>query len=230
MNSANLSQPIRSFIRSDANRLGPVLFDRFRIRDAVYRMGREIHSDYAGKDLLLVGILKGGATFTVDLSRAIELPLTMDWVAISTPGRIDRGSVTDPLEPMRPTLVKGLSEPVRGRHVLVAADVLGSGLTLSRVVDLVWALRPASVQCAVLLTKKQPTAEPIQPKYVGLRTDASWVAGYGADHGENYRQLRDIHEVRLARRAQLMHGAIDASYPDELGHPTWPNDPQPDGN
>lgn len=230
MHASKFSQPITSFIRADANRLGQVLFDRFRIRDAVYRMGREIHADYAGKDLLLVGVLKGAATFTVDLSRAIELPLTMDWVAISNPGRIDSGLITDAFEPTRPTLVKGLSEPVRGRHVLVAGDVLGSGITLARVVDLVRAQRPASVQCAVLLSKQLPLVRPVDPRYVGMRTDASWVAGYGADHGENYRQLRDIHEVRLARRTLLAHSAIEPSDPDGLGHPQRTDDDHQDSD
>jgi hypoxanthine phosphoribosyltransferase len=166
------------------------LFTGEQIKRRVQRIGSQITEDYDGMELLLVGVLKGGATFTVDLARAIELPLAMDWVAVS---RYGRGSIGG-----EPSLLKDVSEDVAGRNVLIVEDIVDTGVTLFWLMNHIWAKSPASVHCCVLLRKPHAVERMVEPKYVGFDIFVHWVAGYGIDYAERYRNLGDIHEVRIA--------------------------------
>ncbi|WP_437278217.1 hypoxanthine phosphoribosyltransferase [Sorangium sp. So ce375] len=172
---------------SKREELARVLFTEKQIRRRVQQMGADVTRDYAACDLMVVGVLKGAATFTVDLTRAINLPVTIDWVAASTYGR---GTT-----PGTPRLLKDLEEDVSNRDVLVVEDILDSGVTLSWLMNRIRDRSPASVHCCVLLRKTCPLAVSVQPRYVGFDITAHWVAGYGIDYAERYRNLGDLYEV-----------------------------------
>ncbi|MEU0118102.1 hypoxanthine phosphoribosyltransferase [Streptomyces bobili] len=173
--------------------LGRVLFTSRRIARRVQQLGAEITRDHQGRDLVLVGVLKGAAAFTVDLARAVDLPVVMDWAAVSTYGR---GSA-----PGTPRLLKDVDEDLAGRDVLVVEDILDTGTTLSWLMDRLRERSPASVNCCVLLRKPHALVEPVRPRYVGFDLTQHWVAGYGIDYAERHRNLGDIHEVLLPSAA-----------------------------
>lgn len=187
---SGLGPPNKGVIEMNrAAELVEVLFTEDRIAARVGELGAEITEDYRGRDLLVVGILKGAATFTTDLIRTVDLPLTLDWVAISTYGN---GSTA-----RAPRLLKDITEQVGGRDVLVVEDILDTGGTLSWIMDRLSARSPASLNCCVLLRKPHAVRKPVAPAYVGFDITAHWVAGYGIDYAERHRNLRDIREVRI---------------------------------
>ncbi|MER5968489.1 hypoxanthine phosphoribosyltransferase [Streptomyces sp. NPDC002055] len=169
--------------------LARVLFPRERIAERVRQLGAEITRDYRDRPPVVVGVLKGAAAFTVDLGRAIDLPITMDWVAVSTYGR---GSTAG-----EPRLLKDIDEDLTGRDVLFVEDILDTGTTLAWLMARCRERAPASVHCCVLLRKPHAVTKPVVPRYVGFDISQHWVAGYGIDYAERHRNLRDIHEVRL---------------------------------
>ncbi|OKK04746.1 hypothetical protein AMK26_15715 [Streptomyces sp. CB03234] len=173
--------------------LARVLFTREQIRDRVRGLGAEITRDYRGRDLVVIGVLKGAAAFTVDLARAIDLPLAMDWAAVSTYGR---GSTAG-----EPRLLKDVGEDLTGRDVLVVEDILDTGTTLAWLLARFREQSPASLHCCVLLRKPHAVAKPVEPRYVGFDITEHWVAGYGIDYAERHRNIEDIHEVRLPAAA-----------------------------
>ncbi|MET9504243.1 hypoxanthine phosphoribosyltransferase [Streptomyces sp. NPDC006622] len=173
--------------------LGRVLLTDRQIADRVRQLGAEITRDYQGRDLVIVGVLKGAAAFTVDLARAVDLPVAMDWVAVSTYGR---GST-----PGTPRLLKDVGEDLAGRDVLVVEDILDTGTTLSWLMARLRERSPASVNCCVLLRKPHALTEPVEPRYAGFDIAEHWVAGYGIDYAERHRNLGGIHEVLLPSAA-----------------------------
>ncbi|MDF2434657.1 MAG: hypoxanthine phosphoribosyltransferase [Mucilaginibacter sp.] len=172
--------------------LARVLLTRQEIWERVSQIGAQITGDYRGRDLVVVGVLKGAAAFTVDLARAIDLPLAMDWVAVSTYGS---GSTAG-----TPRLLKNITEPVSGRDILIVEDILDTGVTLDWLMTRLRELGPASVECCVLLRKPHAVLKPVRPRYIGFDITQHWVAGYGIDYAERYRNLGDIHEVDLVHR------------------------------
>lgn len=169
--------------------LGKILLTASRLRDRVRELGQEITRDYTDKDLVLLGVLNGAAFFTVDLARAIHLPLQMDWVAVSTYGM---GSTAGTIR-----LRKDVYIDLKGRHILVVEDILDTGRTLHWLMNRLATHSPASVECCVLIRKPQALVKPISAKYVGFDIDARWVAGYGIDYAELYRNQPQVHEVLL---------------------------------
>lgn len=169
------------------------LFSSQKISRRISEIGAEITEDYSGRRLVIVGILKGAATFTVDLARAVSLPLTMDWAAIS---RYGKGSVGGTIR-----VLKDIHEDVEGADVLVVEDILDTGLTLQYVMNLIQRRSPASVNCCVLLRKPHAVTVPVVPRYVGFDIAVDWVAGYGIDYAERHRNLPEIYEVRLPQRS-----------------------------
>jgi hypoxanthine phosphoribosyltransferase len=143
--------------------------------------------------LCLIGVLKGADTFTVDLARAIDLPVVMDWAAVSTYGR---GSTAG-----TPRLLKDIGEELTGRDVLIVEDNVDTGSTLSWLMARLWERATTSVNCCVLLRKPHAVAKPVEPRYVGFDITEHWGAGYGIDYAERHRNLRDIHKVRLPSAA-----------------------------
>ncbi|MFD5476275.1 hypoxanthine phosphoribosyltransferase [Streptomyces hawaiiensis] len=169
--------------------LARVMLTSRQIDVRVQQLGAEITRDYRDRDLVIIGVLKGAAAFTVDLARAVDLPVVMDWAAVSTYGR---GSTAG-----EPQLLKDIGEELTGRDVLVVEDILDTGTTLSWLMARLRGQDPASVNCCVLLRKPHAVAELVEPRYVGFDITEHWVAGYGIDYAERHRNLRDIYEVRL---------------------------------
>jgi len=162
-----------------------VLLSREAIRDRVEAMGREISRDYAGSEPHLVGVLKGACTFMTDLARAIEIPITMDFIAVSS-----YGAATKTSGEVR--LVKDLDQGLEGRDLVVIEDIVDTGLTLNYLLNVLRARGPRSLKVAALLSKPSRRLVEVQVDYVGFTIDDHFVVGYGLDYNERYRSLPDI--------------------------------------
>ena len=153
------------------------------IHDIVTRLGSEISRDYAGRNPLIVCVLKGAFVFTSDLLRAITVPCEVDFMAVSSYGS---GVKTSGVV----RIVKDLDTKVEGRHIIVAEDILDSGLTLSYLVKLLQSRKPASIEIAAFSIKDIPNHTPaVTPRYVGAHVPDAFVVGYGLDYAERYRNL-----------------------------------------
>jgi hypoxanthine phosphoribosyltransferase len=148
-------------------------------------MAAELDSKYHGKDVLLVGVLKGAVMFMADLSRAMQIPVTMDWMAVSS-----YGSGTQSSGVVR--ILKDLDADVLGRHVLIVEDIIDSGLTLSWLVSNLKARGAASVEIAALLRKPDAAKVEVDVLLVGFDIPNEFVVGYGLDYAERYRSLRGV--------------------------------------
>lgn len=151
----------------------------------VAEMAAELDAKYAGKEVLLVGVLKGAVMFMADLSRAMQLPVTMDWMAVSS-----YGSGTQSSGVVR--ILKDLDADVLGRHVLIVEDIIDSGLTLSWLVANLRARGAASVEIAALLRKPDAAKVEVEVLVVGFDIPNEFVVGYGLDYDERYRTLRGV--------------------------------------
>ncbi len=162
-----------------------VLFTEAQIQARLQEMAEEIAADYEGKDLLVVGILRGAVMVMADLARALPRHCEMDWIAISSYGAGTKSSGVV-------RLLKDLDTDITGRHVLIVDEIIDTGLTLSWLVGSLGARNPASVEIATLLRKPEALRMPVEPKYVGWDIPNEFVVGYGLDYREKYRNLRDI--------------------------------------
>jgi hypoxanthine phosphoribosyltransferase len=160
--------------------LAAVLIDSDRIHARLTELAGEIDADYAGRDLLLVGVLKGAVMVMADLARALHIPVQMDWMAVSSYGSGTRSSGVV-------RILKDLDADLTGRHVLVVEDVVDSGLTLQWLLRNLSSRGPASLEVCTLLRK--PDAPRTTVKYVGFDIPAEFVVGYGLDYAERYRSL-----------------------------------------
>ena len=145
-------------------------------------MAEQIDRDYAGEDLLLVGVLRGAVMVMADLSRKLHTPLEMDWMAVSS-----YGSGTKTSGVVR--ILKDLDQDVAGRHVLIVEDIIDSGLTLSWLRTNLRSRGPKSVEICTLLRKPEAVKVDIDVKYVGFDIPNEFVIGYGLDYAEKYRNL-----------------------------------------
>jgi len=159
-----------------------VLIDDDRLQDRIAELGSEISADYAGRDLLLVGVLKGAVFFMADLMRRLTMPCEIDFMAISS-----YGAATDSSGVVR--ILKDLDINIEGRNVLVVEDIIDSGLTLSYLVRSLRAREPASLDVCALLTKPQRRENDVDVRYVGFEIPNRFVVGYGLDFAERYRNL-----------------------------------------
>jgi hypoxanthine phosphoribosyltransferase len=165
--------------------LGPVVVSEEDLRARVEQIGKEITADYAGRSVLLVGVLKGAFMFMADLARCISLPVEFDFMAVSSYGTATKTSGVV-------RIVKDLDLDLSGRHVLLVEDIVDSGLTLNYLLKNLRARNPASLEvCALLLKDGQQKVEP-DLRYVGFRVADEFVVGYGLDVGEVYRNLPSI--------------------------------------
>lgn len=162
-----------------------VLLSHDAIQARIQEMGREIVKDYAGREPHLVGVLKGAFTFLSDLSRAIELPMTLDFIAVSS-----YGAATKTSGEVR--LVKDLDQGLDGRDLLVVEDIVDTGLTLNYLLNLLRARGPRSLKVVTLLSKPSRRLVQIPVDYVGFTIDDHFVVGYGLDFNEKFRNLKDI--------------------------------------
>jgi hypoxanthine phosphoribosyltransferase len=165
--------------------VGEVLIDEPTLQTRIAELGEEISSDYAGKDLLLVGVLKGAVFFMADLMRSLTVPCEVDFMAISS-----YGAETDSSGVVR--ILKDLDIPLQGRDVLVVEDIIDSGLTLSYLMRNLRARDPASLEVCALLTKPGRREIEVPVKYVGFEIPNRFVVGYGLDYAERYRNLRYV--------------------------------------
>ncbi len=165
--------------------LEKVLVDEAALDAKVRELAALIDADYAGKDLLLVGVLKGAVMLMADLSRALASPVEMDWMAVSS-----YGSGTKSSGVVR--ILKDLDRDITGRHVLVVEDILDSGLTLSWLLRNLRSRGPASVEVLTMLRKPDAVKVPVEVKYTGFDIPNEFVVGYGLDYGEKYRNLRVV--------------------------------------
>jgi hypoxanthine phosphoribosyltransferase len=168
-----------------AHDLQKVLVDEESLQAKVRELAAQIDADYAGKDLLLVGVLKGAVMAMADLSRALTLPVEMDWMAVSS-----YGSGTKSSGVVR--ILKDLDRDITGRHVLVVEDILDSGLTLSWLLRNLRSRGPASVEVLTILRKPDAVKVAVGVKYTGFDIPNEFVVGYGLDYAEKYRNLRVV--------------------------------------
>ncbi|MFN6964180.1 MAG: hypoxanthine phosphoribosyltransferase [Pyrinomonadaceae bacterium] len=167
-----------------------VLFTREQIADRVVELGRQITAEYAGKELVLVGVLKGSCVFMADLMRAIDLNLTIDFMSVSSykDGTQSTGDVE---------ILKDLSNPIRDKHVIVVEDIIDTGLTLSRLLDILGSRGAASIRLATFLDKPEPRIKKeVKVDYCGFVIPNRFVVGYGLDAAGRYRNLPFIAVVK----------------------------------
>ncbi len=159
-----------------------VLVDEQTLRNRVSELGDEVSRDYAGRDLLLIGVLKGAVFFMADLMRHLTVPCEVDFMAISS-----YGASTDSSGVVR--ILKDLDINIEGRHVLVVEDIIDSGLTLSYLMRNLESREPASLEVCALLTKPGRREIDVPVRYIGFEIPNRFVIGYGLDFAERYRNL-----------------------------------------
>ena len=159
-----------------------VLIDREALQRRIHELGEEISADYAGRDLLLVGVLKGAVFFMADLMRNLTIPCEIDFMAISS-----YGDSTDSSGVVR--ILKDLDINIEGRDVLVVEDIIDSGLTLSYLMRNLEAREPATLEVCALMTKPERREIDVPVRYVGFEIPNRFVIGYGLDFAERYRNL-----------------------------------------
>ena len=166
--------------------IGPVIVSAEDLQARISELGVRITADYAGRPPLLVGVLKGAFMFMSDLSRAIDLPVEVDFMAVSSYGSATRTSGVV-------RIVKDLDVDLLDRHVLVVEDIVDSGLTLSYLQRYLLARRPASLEVCALLVKDGQQRTELDLRYVGFHIPAEFVVGYGLDVAERLRNLNAIY-------------------------------------
>ncbi len=162
-----------------------VLFTEDEIRNRLEELARQIEQDYEGRDILLVGVLRGAIMVMADLSRALGRHVETDWMAVSS-----YGSGTKSSGVVR--ILKDLDTDISGRDVLIVEDIIDTGLTLSWLVSNLRSRGPASVEICTLLRKPDALQMSVNVKYVGYDIPNAFVVGYGLDYAERYRNLRCI--------------------------------------
>jgi hypoxanthine phosphoribosyltransferase len=159
-----------------------ILVDEETLRNRVAELGDEISRDYAGRDLLLIGVLKGAVFFMADLMRQLTVPCEIDFMAISS-----YGASTDSSGVVR--ILKDLDINIEGREVLVVEDIIDSGLTLSYLMRNLEARQPATLEVCALMTKPERREIDVPVRYIGFEIPNRFVIGYGLDFAERYRNL-----------------------------------------
>ena len=162
--------------------IGEILVQADDLQHRVRELGAEISADYAERDLLLIGVLKGAVFFLSDLMRHIDIPCELDFMAVAS-----YGSATDSSGVVR--ILKDLDAGIEGRDVLIVEDIVDSGLTLQYLLRSLGARNPASIEVCALLTKPERRKVALEPRYVGFEIPNRFVVGYGLDHAERYRNL-----------------------------------------
>ena len=164
------------------NDIQEVLFSEQQLADKVAELGARISADYAGKDPLIVSVLKGSVAFMADLMRAIEIPARIDFMSVSSYGS---GTKTSGVV----KIIKDLDIDLHGKDLLIVEDILDSGMTLSYLKGLLQGRNPASIRSATLLDKPSRRKVDLKADYVGFEVPDEFVVGYGLDYDEQYRNL-----------------------------------------
>ncbi len=166
-----------------------IVYDQAAILNRVGELGRRIDSDYRGRDLLVVGILKGAFVFTCDLIRSIPSPVGLDFISVSRyhPGR-DQGRVR---------ILKDLQGEIAGRHLLLVEDIIDTGLTIHSLLGLLSRRDPASITICTLLDRRDLRLVEVPIRYAGFQASAEFLIGYGLDYQDRYRNLPYIASMDL---------------------------------
>jgi hypoxanthine phosphoribosyltransferase len=162
--------------------IGEILVQADDLQHRVRELGEQITHDYQGRELLLIGVLKGAVFFLSDLMRRIEVPCEVDFMAVAS-----YGSSTDSSGVVR--ILKDLDAAIEGRHVMIVEDIVDSGLTLNYLMRNLGARNPATLEVCALLTKPERRKVELPTRYVGFEIPNRFAIGYGLDHGERYRNL-----------------------------------------
>jgi hypoxanthine phosphoribosyltransferase len=162
--------------------IGEILVQPDELAHRVSELAEQISSDYAGKDVLLIGVLKGAVFFLADLMRKMDVDCEVDFMAVSS-----YGSSTDSSGVVR--ILKDLDASIEGRHVLIVEDIVDSGLTLSYLFRMLGGRSPASLEVCALLTKPDRREVDMPIRYIGFEIPNKFAIGYGLDHAERYRNL-----------------------------------------
>lgn len=164
------------------NDVEKILFTEAQLKERVAQLGAQITADYAGKNLVMASVLRGSYIFMADLTRAIELPMAVDFMAVSSYGS---GTVSSGQVEIR----KDLSDPIEGKDLIIVEDILDSGNTLYYLKNVLEARHPASIRICTLLDKPDRRTKPISADYAGFTIPDAFVVGYGLDYDEKYRNL-----------------------------------------
>ena len=159
-----------------------VLFTEEALKARVAELAAQIDQDYAGREPMFISVLRGSFIFMADLCRAIRLPCTLDFMAVSSYGKGTSSSG-------QVQITKDLSEDISGRHVIVVEDILDSGNTLSYLLKILAHRHPASIRLCTLLDKPERRVKPVEVHYTGFTIPDAFVVGYGLDYAERYRNL-----------------------------------------
>jgi hypoxanthine phosphoribosyltransferase len=171
--------------QATGSEIGETLVSEEDLERRVAELGTEISRDYEGRDLILVGVLKGAVVFIADLMRHLTVPVEIDFMAVSS-----YGSQTDSSGVVR--ILKDLDASIGGRDVLIVEDIIDSGLTLQYLLRNLRAREPRSLEVCALLTKPERRRVDLPTRYVGFEIPNRFVVGYGLDHGQRHRNLREI--------------------------------------
>ena len=159
-----------------------ILYTEEELRQRVKELGCQITADYAGREPLLISVLRGAYIFMADLTRSINLDVTVDFMSVSSygAGTVSSGQVE---------IKKDLSSSIEGKDLIIVEDILDSGNTLYYLMDVLRARKPASVRLCTLMDKPERRAKPIKADYVGFTIPDAFIVGYGLDYAEKYRNL-----------------------------------------
>ena len=164
------------------NDIQEVLFSEEQLKNRVREIAQRITADYQGKEIMLISVLRGSFVFMADLCRAIDLPCTLDFMAVSSYGKGTKSSG-------QVQITKDLSEDISDRHIIVVEDILDSGNTLSYLLKILENRHPASIRLCTLLDKPDRRVKPVEVHYSGFTIPDAFVVGYGLDYAEKYRNL-----------------------------------------
>lgn len=165
------------------------LISEDRIRSRVLEMAAQIERDYAGKDLVLLGVLKGSFVFISDLARSVDLPLSVDFIGLSSYGEATESSGVV-------KITSDVGKPIENKHVLIVEDIVDTGLTMRYLLDNLATRRPSSVKLCTLLHKPSRARTRIPIHYLGFEVEDRFVVGYGLDASEKYRNLPFIGVIK----------------------------------
>ena len=164
------------------NDIKEVLLTENDLRNKISQIGKMISKDYEGRELVLIGVLKGSVMFMSDLMKEIEIPCSMDFMAVSSYGSSTKSSGVV-------RILKDLDFPIEGKDVLIVEDIIDTGVTLKYLVEYLKARKPNSLEICALLNKQERRKVDISAKYVGFEVPDFFLAGYGLDYAEKYRNL-----------------------------------------
>jgi hypoxanthine phosphoribosyltransferase len=187
--SSNSFHRLSREMHTHQNDIEEVLISEEQIQQKTAEVGEQITIDYAGRDLLLVGVLKGAFVFMADLSRHVRLPMEFDFMAVSS-----YGAATQTSGVVR--ILKDLDHEIIGRHVLVVEDIVDSGLTLSYLLKNLRTRKPATLEVCALMQKTGVQQVPLDIKYKLFEIPSVFVVGYGLDYGERFRNLPFVGTLR----------------------------------